>query len=90
MAQGHVCRDQEGRNPVTIPDKLVTAAAGTLCLERLGVEPCDDCKDEARRVVAAAFAALPECEEAHPPLWKLPDARLGWHDCLAALARMAE
>ena len=77
-----------------IPDKLVTAAAEA-------VQKFDPTLSDriatvtARRALAAAFAALPECEEAgylgvdDVGLYD-PDYYVGWDNCLAALARMGK
>ena len=51
-----------------IPDKLVTAAARQIHYRAcLGTWPCDGCQRVARESLAAAFAALPECEESQAP-----------------------
>lgn len=75
-----------------IPQALVTAAAEALH-SHVCVRGCGDSRHldlVVSDVLAAAFAALPECDEMKPPTWFRHEQRDGWDDCLTALARMGD
>lgn len=77
---------------MTIPDKLIQAGAAALS-EKCRLKAGGECVKYARVAIAAAFAALPECDELraedHGDAWGEAHS-CGWNEALATLARMAQ
>lgn len=71
---------------MTIPEKLVAAAAEALERDHSEIPP----ENTIRVIIAAVFAALPECEEVQPWGYAPRPVAYGWEQALAFLARMAE
>lgn len=82
---------------MTVPDKLIQAAA-----DGSGIVPSDFWHNKLERALAAAFAALPECEEAvdvvatalvaawNKQTYVGQTAQKDAETAIAALARMAQ